>query len=71
MDTGIADAARTTVPGAAHFTSEHEPAAFNRVVLAFLTGRNRGAERRDRVARNARAQRIGCGSRVPRRGGTA
>jgi pimeloyl-ACP methyl ester carboxylesterase len=36
MEGGIADAARATIPGAGHFMSEQEPAAFNRVVLAFL-----------------------------------
>ena len=40
MERRIRGAERATIPGAGHFMSEQEPAAFNRVVLAFLKGRN-------------------------------
>jgi hypothetical protein len=40
METGIADAVRTTIRGAGRSMREQEPAALNRVVLAFLKGRS-------------------------------
>jgi esterase len=39
MEGGIADAARATIPGAGHFMSEQDPAAFNNTVLGFLRER--------------------------------
>src|SRR3712207_5533665 len=40
MERHIRGAERAAVPGAGHFMSEQQPEAFNRVVLAFLRGRN-------------------------------
>ena len=39
MESGLADAARVTISGAAHFMSEQDPAAFNGAVLGFLRER--------------------------------
>jgi esterase len=36
MERHVRGAERAAIPGAGHFMSEQEPAAFNRVVLAFL-----------------------------------